>query len=473
MEEKRTKKELVAVCLLVLSLILITIGTTFAFFQYSKQGQIENKLESGTLTFIYDENRKDKNGVSLTNAFPISDEEGTWKKANANTANWYNYCNQEWANAVTIGLDEDGGTKQRETYQKAVPDTPIEMDDINTMWVWIPRYEYNYTNMETIGQNINKPGEIEINFINGTSSKVSDENNYKMHPAFTFGSDELTGFWYGKFETSNEEQIFNDGPANNSNLTPVIKPGVVSWRWINISNAFYASLSMNSTKASTYGFKGEKIDTHMSKDSEWGSVAYLSQSKYGKYGNDTYGENDKEVYNNNCSNCITGIAGDAANARKGTNTCNKNTYDTLQGQKASTTGNITGVYDMSGNAWERVMGVLEDSSNSGKPIIVASSGFVSGEAQGNKIPEAKYYDSYSGNDVAKACNGIICYGHALSETSTWYGDYHIYVSSARPWSTRGDYYDDSTHAGVFSFNSSTGAPAIGGAFRLVLALIGS
>ena len=67
----------------------------------------------------------------------------------------------------------------------------------------IPRYEYMYTNLgdQYAGGTQDLPGEIKINFLSGTSNTPSDAANYKVHPAFTFGSEELTGIWVGKFET--------------------------------------------------------------------------------------------------------------------------------------------------------------------------------------------------------------------------------------------------------------------------------
>ncbi len=656
MKEKRTKKELIAVCLLVLALVLITIGTTFAFFQYSRQGEKENKIETGTLTFIYDETRSKDGGVSIENAFPMSDEDGKvldqankdvfdfdvrattkgaainyeiyvtkentstlpeqvvktylrvvkdgaesdpetkglptktnlnlyselydskvpsllkdtsiskaktlyreeipdgqsnyektfryrmWidEKANqvingswiyndmtfsvkvnvyaqngaiddptaptldpyqepqdksganvpalveglipvvydgaqqkwvkAGYAGWYNYDKQEWANAVTVTATH------RNTYQEAEPGIEIPMEDINTMWVWIPRYEYNYTNMETIGQNKNKPGAIEINFINETSNQVND--NYMIHPAFTFGDDKLTGIWYGKFDTGNQEGIYeNDERANNSELTPIIKPTVVSWRYVTISNAFYASRNMQEKKYDTYGFKNDlaSYDIHMSKNSEWGAVAYLSQSKYGKYGNPAYGENDKEIYINNCEKFITGIAGNTVSAAP-SDICT-NTYDTIQGQKASTTGNVTGVYDMNGGAWNFVMAALDDN---GKPTI-GNSGFAT-MGDTNLLPNAKYYELYTsdnpessnGNLSATACDKGICYGHALSETMGWYGDFYVFITSSASasWFIRGGRFYDKSESGVFGFQRNSGSAFDSGSFRLVLAPIG-
>ncbi|MNI94731.1 hypothetical protein D3C73_1528750 [compost metagenome] len=86
-----------------------------------------------------------------------------------------------------------------------------------------------------------------------------------------------------------------------------------------------------------WGTTGLGIDTHMMKNIEWGSVAYLSHSIYGKNG---------QVWVNPSSTYITGQAGESADALS---TATTYSYDNLTyGVNASTTGNIYGVYDMSG-----------------------------------------------------------------------------------------------------------------------------
>ncbi len=651
MKEKKTGKELIAVCLLVLSLVLITVGTTFAFFTYSRHGQTENTLHTGNLTFVYDESKSKDGGVSIENAFPMSDEEGkalekdkkevfdfdvraktqgaainyeiyltkekestlpeytiktylttvsngidndistglptktnlnlyselydsgvpslvselkdvkaktlyretipdgqsdytktfryrmwidedankvingswkynnmafsvkvnvyaqndtitdpakpevykdesganypalvtglipvtydksqkSWVKANL-YKDWYDYDIQEWANAVTIDLDEDGSSTTRENYQKADPGTPINMEDINTMWVWIPRYEYKYTNLgdQYAGGTKEQPGEIEVNFLNGVNDTPSEPTNYKVHPAFTFGDDKLTGLWYGKFETSNQEGIYGDNDdvrANSSELTPIIKPNIPSWRNIQVANMFYAAFNMKlEANALKYGFNSDgSIDTHMSKNSEWGAVAYLSQSKYGKYHVD-----QQEVLINSCSSYMTGVAG-----------CDED-YTSTNGLKTSTTGNITGVYDMSGGSWDYVMGVLTDdeglprsgwttSYNSGFNGVLYGGGTVS---DGKDLPDAKYYDLYTSMDPISACNGQVCYGHALSETGGWYLDNSKFVDSPEPWFGRGGSCTNYYNSGVFSSLDINGATFNSNTFRLVLASIG-
>jgi len=60
----------------VLSLVLITAGVTYAFFSYTKEGVTENTISTGTITFYYDEQEAEGNGIKITDALPMSDTEG-------------------------------------------------------------------------------------------------------------------------------------------------------------------------------------------------------------------------------------------------------------------------------------------------------------------------------------------------------------------------------------------------------------
>ncbi len=89
MEEKRNKKkENLAVFLLLLSLALVTISTTYAFFTYSKEGTKENTITTGSITFVYDEKNAAGNGINITNMFPMSDETGKALTGNNNVFNF-------------------------------------------------------------------------------------------------------------------------------------------------------------------------------------------------------------------------------------------------------------------------------------------------------------------------------------------------------------------------------------------------
>ncbi len=392
-----------------------------------------------------------------------------WKKANK-YGKWYDYGEQMWANAVTV---KEEGKQTRSYYQQASSGTAIDMEDINTMWVWIPRYEYRYDNLgnQYAGGTQAQPGAIGINFLNGTSESTSI--NYMLHPAFTFGEEKLTGFWYGKFELSTEEKCTGSA-CNNETFTINVKPNVNAWEYASVSTMFYVSRAMQTNNYQKYGFANDSsYDIHIIKNSEWGAVAYLSQSIYGKYGNPDYTGVNKEVYQNKSSSLVTGSSnGTPSQAEyRGEGQC---AYDDMTylgegkgwcGPGASTTGTIYGVYDMSGGANEYVMGVAKDEdgkprSGKGKDDSGFNGKILDGSyvTNGRPFPELKYYQTYNvnqtadieNNDLTSWCDTGICYGDAISETSGWYGDYVATISLSHSWLARGQYFDTPSYAGVFN-----------------------
>ncbi|MEG1009469.1 MAG: hypothetical protein RSF67_06645, partial [Clostridia bacterium] len=186
----------------------------------------------------------------------------------------------------------------------------------------------------------------------------------------------------------------------------------------------------------TYGFTGlTNGNTHMIKNIEWGAVAYLTHSKYGRNGN--------EITINNSSSFITGSAGNSVSAATDTGTT---VYNTAGGYLASTTGNISGIYDMSGGTLEYVAG------NFNSILGGAESATNFNTVWNNQTEKAKYFDIYDGySDKIK--------GDAIWETSTsagnfasWFGDGSIFVDLNSPWFKRGGYYYSGTYAGAFYFN---------------------
>ena len=70
------KKQIFLTLIAVLSLILITVGVSYSLFTYSKTGSTDNIVKTGKVNFLYTEVSGVGKGISLTDAFPISDEEG-------------------------------------------------------------------------------------------------------------------------------------------------------------------------------------------------------------------------------------------------------------------------------------------------------------------------------------------------------------------------------------------------------------
>ena len=429
-------------------------------------GNYSGQVFSGKLRVEVSQERVKPNEPELDDNMIAVTYNGTnWVKADKDN-NWYNYDELKWANAVTVS------SSIRDNYLSAEVGTVVSMDDIETMWVWVPRYSYTiggedgyyYGKQGEYLDNIPtrlSPGEIDIKFVDkDTKEKGSakylvsegiQDNSWYTPDAFSFGDEELSGIWVGKFETSSSNPSLSSGGGNTTSLDPMIKPNVTSWRNINVSNAFNVSLKMND-EGNRYGFSSN-VDTHMMKNSEWSIVAYLSQSKYGKLGNVNFTGANKEVYQNKSNQYITGCSyGSPSNGN--TDYGCKYTYDIdINGAGASTTGNIYGVYDMSGGSTEYVMGNYNDE--------VGSSGF-------EIMPESKYYDKYTSDTVSDACNGNLCLSHGLSEVDAWYNDSMTLGNKTSPWLYNGGSYFVSANAGIFYHFNFYGNAHYTTSFRLVL-----
>ena len=422
----------------------------------------------------------DKSGANPpvldTNMIPVYYDETAkvWKKADSSNKRraykWYDYDNKMWANSVTVS------STNREKYKEAKLGTEIPMDDILTMQVWVPRYKYKVWNYNADGTVTSEPQEIEIVFENGTEStgeitctdtiiktsgstsescKINDvectdstcTNKYYTHPAFWKdknsnsihdSNEEIEGFWVGKFETT----------GNISNIT--IKPNITPLVNQAIGNFYNAFLGMNDNN-NVYGFN-TNTDTHMIKNMEWGAVSYLSHSKYGTCTNGQcheVGINNKGTSNDSTSissGTITGC-GDKPGSSS-SSTCNS--YNTELGMGASTTGNIYGVYDMSGANFEFVSASMIKSDGN----FVAPPGISYG-------PSKIYHDYYSygttDTDSIAIKRGKL--GDATKESINWYDDYSKQVYISGFWMGRSLLHDDKSSAGVFAYHRIATAAA--------------
>ena len=284
-----------------------TIEATVKLKNLDTSDANEPVLDEGMIPVYYDEDTE------------------TWKKADSNNSNkkykWYDYNNKKWANSVTVS------STNRDTYKSAIVGTEIPMDDILTMQVWIPRYKYKIWNYNSSGETSSGPQQIEITFedgtgttgeiscqdsISGTDGAASETCKLKStnatctnstcnsktytHPAFTFGNEEIKGFWIGKFELT----------GTIDNITT--KPNLSSLKNQKVSD-FETNIMNMKNSGNSYGLS-TNTDTHMIKNMEWGAVAYLSHSKYGTCADGTC----KEVNINNSSDKYTGRSGGSPSA---------------------------------------------------------------------------------------------------------------------------------------------------------------
>ena len=314
------------------------------------------------------------------------------------------------------------------------------------------------------------------------ASGTCSVGKYMTHPAFlAFGTN---GMWVGKFETGYKgATTISEAEQNENNPSKIqIKPNVYSWRRVQIANAYLSS----------YHYKRE-YDSHMMKNTEWGAVAYLQHSQYGS---------QKSVRVNNNSSFLTGYAGalePTCNHMGQSEECNRNestlpgvdgvytfNYDNPKSVVASTTGNYSGIYDMSGGSWEYVMGVMvneagipcsgvDENSHSGFNGAYCA---IAGElTTGIPMPSPKYYDVYQSSTSDSNYQRRIL-GDATGEmgpffnqnnrfTGSWYEDEAYFVRFGAPWFYR-SLYALGTGAGMFSFGIHYGNPVIDVSFRVVL-----
>ena len=416
--------------------VAVTTGnTSYQVDQYgnvTKETKNENIEENWTVADISNNNDdwyayKDSTGKKSQVNAP--------KLANGMTAIKYNtdVNGSKWANAAT----KDG-----------------------SMWVWIPRYAYKITYKNK--DNKSEGGTIDIAFLKGTTNDFLDssiqgnvetsisnvtytenangtksQNQWLLEPAFTFGDENIEGFWFAKFEASNTDGYGDDAStANDANLTMRIKPNVTSWRNITAANIFTACLNLtNSTNYKTYFNNVSNVDTHMTKNVEWGAVAYLAHSKFGL--------NGVEIGINTNSSFKTGNGNDGSSV-----------YNTEVGEKSSTTKNVYGIYDMSGGAFEYVAS-----------CYVGCTSKLTANVDSNYIN--KYINVYDSYKYSK-------FGDAVFETSTsslgsnsWLSDGSSFVYSDNPIFGRGGNYGNGFSAGLFYFSDSAGIGSSVDGFRPV------
>ena len=464
---------------------------------------------------------------------PTDSAEGTTVDTTSNDTEWYNYENKKWANAKT----EDG-----------------------SMWVWIPRYAYRIhkeNGVETQKFDIVFLVGLTDNYYdeNGklqTAQRQTSENQtivtngdaYTVHPAFTNESSinyanggwdkELAGIWVAKFEagyaSGNNKATVKASSVNYSQDTswvakveagtssdstqparnwldgkygstttaikyPTFQGLTYSMNYTNHNDAYRISKVLTES-GNIYGLNSSSTDSHLIKNSEWGAVSYLSQSKYGLDGTNIVINN---VYLNNTTKsvyAVTGCAGATANANAVSTTIgalNNRTQSSVyvwtqkNGTTASSTGTIYGIYDMSGGTWERTASIV----NNGNSNLTTYGSQI--KADLNNGVSTKYitvypHDSSKDNtsisntdaniNTASQANYVKntkIYGDGIRETSTagtgttsWNSDSSYFAGLYGPFFVRGGLYGNTSGAGLFCFIRPTGSSIYGNGFRSVL-----
>ena len=388
--------------------------------------------------------------IQVSGKIKIANIEANWTVADSTNSNddWYAYKDNSGTKAqVNVPKLADGMTAIKYSTDSdltAGSKWANAMTKDGSMWVWIPRYAYKITYKSS---NKSEGGTIEIAFLKDTTNEFLDntiqgeiktnisdvtyttnENGTKsqdqwlVEPAFTLGAESIKGFWFAKFEASNT----NDLATNNPDLTLQIKPNVTSWRSMTSLNMFTACQNLTSdSKYSTYFNSKDKIDTHMTKNVEWGAVAYLAHSKYGLNG-DEIGINTNSSYK-------TGIGNNGGSA-----------YNTDVGKNSSTTKNVYGIYDMSGGAYEYVAACYTGYTN--ELTANTDTAYIN-----------KYIDVYESYNSPRFGDAVLETSSRSSGSTSWFSDSSGFVFSSNPVFRRGGGFNSGSNAGLFYFRNNLGS----------------
>ena len=393
----------------------------------------------------------------------------------AHQGEWYNYNQKQWANAVTV--------KPEALSKYRGQNKVVDQADILGYWVYIPRYAYEVMRRDGTdkpvpaqnflirfektttpkrvpaacpeqGKDYRTECYLDRDYING---KPSAQGTWATHPAFTFGTKELNGIWFAKFETTGSVQQPTVLPNEKhiSSYTKGVKDRVTI-------RAFYEIAKSLGVKdqANTAGMKLDGVtlnnnnlsrySSHLVNNTDWGAATYLSASDYGAGYNGVQTNGDivkirQNADENGYFGNITGCGPEANGSKKrydgnrgkkvdgkttyppvalGTQSaCNINgtqyAYNGALGQLASTTNNPTGIYDMSGGGNERVAAAYNKNTqqmtdNDYIKIFDKTGGqyFGNSTVTNTKPPYTNLYNFMG----FMHCTWVSCGGQALHET---------------------------------------------------------
>ena len=489
----------------------------------SKNEQDEMDKAIGAIDGVdgnYNEDKKVNAPALKTGMTPVkftevtSSKKGEAVKTNEQDSDWYSYENKKWANAQT----QDGSMWvwiPRYAYR-------IDNSTKTTDVVFLIGTSDNYYDEQGKLQTAKR--------CKTKDEKVDTTTGYTVHPAFTNETSieyrnggwdrELTGIWVSKFEAAyaTSGETANKAPVKESSVVytsasvwapkievqgvntdatgdgsiqarnwldgvyeankekikyPTFQGSSYSMNYITINDANNISRALTEP-GNIYGLSND-TDSHLMKNSEWGACTYLARSKTYGIGKSEIAVNNKNLNNGGVSTTKEqGNTKASAYAVTGYN-ANNNEWNSYLGSNlsASTTGNIYGIYDMSGGTWERTASYI----NNGKTGNGAS--VVVGKEKSTKYATVYPYSDVGANDDEKSVanyklNDKI-YGDSVRETSTegkgstsWYGDYSYFPEGGHPFFARGGYYGCGGVAGLSAFIRANGHAGWYPGFRSVL-----
>ena len=416
------------------------------------------------------------------NMYPIKWNGTAWVVTTESDLEWYVYNGDIDNSADSNKTDGIGAFTADEWANVHITTTTltegesISETDLN-MYVWIPRYTYLLNEGSKI---------VAIKYSDGTTDDTS--NSYLMHPGFcatnnddnsdgayatNMGDDcldsgdwNLTGIWVAKFEMSSSTGTSSDfgEPADANVAYGVSRPNVVPWKGMALNYSFNESRTLQTELSLT------NVDSHGIKSSEWAAVSYLAEAL----------RDGEEVWINNQGSdgkyIITGCAGTGAGAaptNKGSLGCNTNYDYKTGGVKAATTGNIYGIYDMSGGSWEYVATYINDNTSGYLTNVLGLKSLYDADAKYKEVFDVQGSTNTTNyNNASSMTRGLGMHETSTSGTgvTSWYNELSYFPQNTSAGIRRSGGYNYEFGGGFYLFWRSSGPGGTDTGWRATLVI---
>ena len=281
MEKNIKKKQVLLTLLGVISLIVITVGVTYAFFNYAKEGTTDNTIQTGSITFLYTEVSGVGKGISLTDAYPVADSIGKLQVGEGKVFDF----------KVTSNISMNSSIGYQVTARKKTGST---LDD-SAVKVYLT--EVNGTEQELLLSKYSELSQTDRVDANKYTEKVLYESRVPANTA-NYEKNFRLRMWVS------DDTDFTDGSMNDKTFTLTVNvyadgKVVTSEEQNSYSNANIKSVSVDNTELTKVENKDYQYETILPEGTTSTTLDIETENKYAKV---TVERIDSLAYSKNNSN---------------------------------------------------------------------------------------------------------------------------------------------------------------------------
>ena len=278
---KNKKKQIIITLVAIISLIVITVGVTYAFFNYAKEGTTDNTIQTGSITFLYTEVSGVGKGISLTDAYPVADSIG---KVQVGEGKIFDF-------KVTSNISMNSSIGYQVTARKKTGST---LDD-SAVKVYLT--EVNGTEQELLLSKYSELSQTDRVDANKYTEKVLYESRVPANTS-NYEKNFRLRMWVS------DDTDFSDGSMNDKTFTLTVNvyadgKVVTSEEQNSYSNASIKSVSVDNTELTKVENKDYQYETALPEGTTSTTLDIETENKYAKV---TVEKIDNLAYSDTTSN---------------------------------------------------------------------------------------------------------------------------------------------------------------------------